>query len=351
MSQLKARGYVRLATTAVCFGAALGLTNEPSQSAPTPALTRDVKLHESGITSNDPSDDIEQSDNQPPFISVTSPASESSYPDGAAIPFSATASDPDGTVDRVSFYVDFVLYSTKYSSPYGIWLPEVAPGVHTLTVVAWDNAGASTTSAAHTLIVNSSSSPPHSAPPMDQPPLVSITAPSSEAAFTAPASITVSASAGDDGTIARVDFYANETLIATTTSSPYSFSWSGVDAGSYSLTAIARDDSGNTTASSTRDIIVRAATLPNTAVFVPASDHETAVYHYVLDVFPSGADPTVANSVLSVDLGKPTITEGECRVDISTIILGLAPGDYIATVTAVGGGTSAPSVSSLRFTR
>ena len=86
-------------------------------------------------------------------------------------------------------------------------------------------------------------------------------------------------------------------------------------------------------------------------MFVPASDHETAVHHYVLDVFPSGADPTVANSVLSVDLGKPTITEGECRVDISTIILGLAPGDYIATVTAVGSGTSAPSASSLRFTR
>ena len=310
MSQLKVRGYVRLATTAVCLGAALGLTNEASQSAPTPALTRDWKLHESeDITSNDPSDDIEQSDNQPPLISVTSPASESS------------------------------------------WLPEVAPGVHTLTVVAWDNAGVSTPSAAHTLIVNSSSSPPHSAPPTDQPPLVSITAPPSEAAFTAPASITVSASADDDGTIARVDFYANETLIATTTSSPYSFSWSGVDAGSYSLTAVARDDSGNTTASSTRDIIVRSATLPNTAVFVPASDHETAVHHYVLDVFPSGADPTVANSVLSVDLGKPTITEGECRVDISTIILGLAPGDYIATVTAVGSGTSAPSASSLRFTR
>ena len=121
MSQLKARGYVRLATIAVCLGAALGLTNEPSQSAPTPALTRDWKLHESEeITSNDPSDDsddIEQSDNQPPSISVTSPASESSYPDGAAIPFSATASDPDGTVDRVSFYVDFVLYSTQYSEP------------------------------------------------------------------------------------------------------------------------------------------------------------------------------------------------------------------------------------------
>ena len=57
----------------------------------------------------------------------------------------------------------------------------------------------------------------------------------------------------------------------------------------------------------------------------------------------SGADPTLANSVLSVDLGKPTITEGECTVDISTIILGLAPGDYIATVTAVGSGTSAPT--------
>ena len=46
VSPLKAPGYVRLATTAVCLGAALGLTNEPSQSAPTPVLTRDWKLHE-----------------------------------------------------------------------------------------------------------------------------------------------------------------------------------------------------------------------------------------------------------------------------------------------------------------
>ena len=61
--------------------------------------------------------------------------------------------------------------------------------------------------------------------------------------FTAPAAISLSATASDvDGTIAQVDFYANGVLIRTDTSSPYSFSWTNVSVGNYSLTAVARDN-------------------------------------------------------------------------------------------------------------
>jgi hypothetical protein len=181
---------------------------------------------------------------------------------------------------------------------------------------------------------------------------VSLTAPAAGATFTAPASITVSATASDvDGTIAQVDFYANGTLIRTSASSPYTFSWTNVTAADYSLTAVARDNAGATTASSTRDISVRPASLPSTAVFVPSSNHATAVDRYVLEVFPVGADSTVANPVATRDLGKPAISNGECRVDISSTILALSPGTYIATVTAMGSGGSTQSVPSPQFTR
>jgi hypothetical protein len=188
--------------------------------------------------------------------------------------------------------------------------------------------------------------------PSNQPPTVSLTAPASGAVFDAPATITLTATASDpDGSIARVDFYSGQTMIGTAMSSPYSVSWKDVGAGTYSLTALARDNAGATTVSATRDIIVRSPNLPRTAVFVPSSNHATAVERYQLEIFPAGADPTVANPVASGDLGKPAIANGECRVDITSTVMALPPGTYIATVTAIGSGGSTQGAPSPPFTR
>jgi hypothetical protein len=287
----------------------------------------------------------------PPSVSVTSPANGATYPAGSSIPFSATASDPDG-IQRIDLYVDRVWYATAYAGSHSISLPNAAAGVYTLTATAWDNTGASSTSAGTTLIVGSSSPPPSSSPPSNQSPLVSLTAPANGATFTAPASIALSATASDvDGAITQVDFFANGTILRTDTSSPYGFSWTNVGAGSYSLTAVARDNGGAATVSSTLDITVSPAGLPSTAVFGPSSNHATAVDRYVLEVFPAGADWTVANPVATSDLGKPAIANGECRADVTSTILGLAPGTYIATVTAWGSGGSARSAPSPQFSR
>jgi len=179
-----------------------------------------------------------------------------------------------------------------------------------------------------------------------------MTSPASGATFTAPASITLSANASDvDGTIARVDFYSGSTLLGSDTSSPYSVPWTNVLVGSYSLTAVARDNAGATTVSSTRDITVTPVALPSTAVFTPSSNHTTAVDRYVLEVFPLGADTTLANPIGTQDLGKPAITNGECRADVSATILALLPGSYVATVTAIGDGGSAQSAPSPPFTK
>ncbi len=49
--------------------------------------------------------------------------------------------------------------------------------------------------------------------------------------------------------MANVSFYRNGVAITTLTAAPYSFTWTGVPAGSYTLTAVATDDLGSSTTS------------------------------------------------------------------------------------------------------
>jgi hypothetical protein len=297
------------------------------------------------------------SDNLTSGIIVTSPANGAIYPLGTTIPFSVTANIPN--VQAMGLYVNYTLWAYEYSSSYTIWLQGLPAGVYVLTAAAWDSAGVTTYSAVTTVTVSattssssSSSSSSSDSGSSNQPPNVSLTSPADGATFNAPASLTLSASASDsDGTIANVEFYANSTLVGSDTSNPYSFNWNNVGAGSYSLTAVARDNAGGTTSSATREITVGSPTLPSTVLFSPSGNDATSVNHYVLDIFPSGANPTVANPVSSVDLGKPPIYNGECSVDISTTIRNLAPGSYFATVTAIGSGGDAQSAASPLFTR
>ena len=74
---------------------------------------------------------------------------------------------------------------------------------------------------------------------------MALTSPANGATFTAPATITLTASASDpENQLARVEFYHGSTLLGTDTTSPYSFTWSSVPAGSYTLTAVAVDADG-----------------------------------------------------------------------------------------------------------
>lgn len=77
------------------------------------------------------------------------------------------------------------------------------------------------------------------------PPTVSLNGPSAGASYTAPATIELSGSASDsDGTISKVEFFTGSTKLGEDTAAPYTFSWSGVPAGTYTLTAKATDNAG-----------------------------------------------------------------------------------------------------------
>ena len=92
---------------------------------------------------------------------------------------------------------------------------------------------------------------------------VSLTSPASGATYTAPATIPLAATATESGgTISKVEFFNGTTLLGTTTSSPYTFNWSSVAAGTYSLTAEAFDASGATATSSAVSVTVSPASTP-----------------------------------------------------------------------------------------
>ncbi|REE01534.1 Ig-like domain-containing protein [Marinoscillum furvescens] len=94
-------------------------------------------------------------------------------------------------------------------------------------------------------------------------PTASITSPQDGASFNSGASITLDASASDaDGTVTKIDFYANGTLLGTDTSAPYSYTWSPAD-GSYNVTAVATDDQQTTGTSAVVQITVGNATPTN----------------------------------------------------------------------------------------
>ncbi|MEJ2175292.1 MAG: Ig-like domain-containing protein, partial [bacterium] len=85
--------------------------------------------------------------------------------------------------------------------------------------------------------------------PTSNSPTVSISAPAANSTFTVPATIAVIADAQDSGTVAQVAFYANGNPIGTATSSPFAIQWTNVQAGNYSLTAVATDNDGLQTTS------------------------------------------------------------------------------------------------------
>ena len=91
-------------------------------------------------------------------------------------------------------------------------------------------------------------------------PVVTLTAPAATS-FTAPANITVTATATDaDGTISNVKFYNGTTLLSTVNTSPYTYSWTNVTAGTYSITAVATDNSGSSTTSAAKSVTVTGTT-------------------------------------------------------------------------------------------
>jgi RHS repeat-associated protein len=180
----------------------------------------------------------------PPVVSLTAPANNALVIAPAPVMLAASATDANDMITKVDFYQGTTLLGTATSAPYQFTWNNAPYGSYTLTAIATNSFGATTTSSPVTLIV-------------DVPPVVSLTAPANSSTFTVPATITLSASASSpDGTISKVDFYDGATLVHTVTSAPYQYTWKYVATGNHTLTARATDNYGVSTTSSAVSVTV-----------------------------------------------------------------------------------------------
>jgi len=152
------------------------------------------------------------------------------------ITFSATASDNEG-VTKVEFYVDGVLKGTDETSPYSMTLDSntLTNASHTLVAKAYDAAGNVGTSMSVVFSVDN--------PDIDrEPPVISV----SESGTSG--TISLSATATDNIAVTRVEFYVDDVLKGTDTTSPYSMTLDTLtlSEGSHTLVGKAYDAAGNT---------------------------------------------------------------------------------------------------------
>ena len=218
----------------------------------------------------------------------------------------------------------------------------ISPDTYLTTSPGWRLEDRTILGASSTSTSTSSNTPP------------SITLSLSGISFVAPATITLSATASDpENRLARVEFFNGSTPLTTDTTAPYSYTWSGVAAGSYQLRAVAIDADG-ATASMTVSVNVTSSTstsiLTRRVAFTASANHATVI-RYVMDVYLSTSIIGVTVPLTTSDLGKPLPNSAnEIIVDRTTLLNSLLPGTYRITVSAVGSGGSSRS-SPITFTR
>ncbi len=205
--------------------------------------------------------------NLAPVTSITSPVNNSTFVAAASITINANATDSDGSIAKVEFYNGTRLLGTDLTSPYSYNWTGVTAGSYSITTKATDNAGAVTTSAFVRVSVIA-----------NKPPLVSITSPSQNTFFNAPATFTLNTSATDnEGPISKVEFYNGSTLLGVDGFYP-SFEWSltNLPIGTYVFTAKAYDGGGLSTISAPITIVVRANTAPTVRISSPLTNTQYA---------------------------------------------------------------------------
>jgi hypothetical protein len=226
--------------------------------------------------------------NQLPIVTLTAPANNATYIAPANVMITANANDADGSINKVEFYNGTTLLATDATAPYTYSWTNVTAGSYMITAKAYDNVTAVTTSAAVTIQVNAAA---------NQLPTVSITAPNNNATYTAPASVAITANASDpDGTISKVEFYTGSTLLGTDAATPFTYSWTNVTAGNYSITAKAYDNINAVTTSTAISIQVNALVnqLPTVSITSPANNATyTAPVNIIITADASDTDGTI----------------------------------------------------------
>jgi uncharacterized membrane protein len=166
-----------------------------------------------------------------PTVNITNPVSGAVFAAPANVNIGADASVSGSTVTNVQFFTNGISLKSVQTAPFILTASNLAAGAYALTAIA-TAAGISTTSTVVNIIV-------------DTPPSVTITNPLNNATLSAPANVTIRASASDtDGSVTNVQFIVGTNVLTNVNIAPFSGTTNNLAAGGYTLSAIATDNNG-----------------------------------------------------------------------------------------------------------
>lgn len=264
---------------------------------------------------------------------------------GLSVYTPGTFSSPPGWIRLVRAGHTFSAYESTDGSNWALIGTETIPmpqSVYVGLAVTSHNAGMTATATFTSVAIRGPA-------PSNQRPTVTLTAPATSTTYTAPATITFAATASDaDGTVSRVDFYANGQQVGSDTSSPYGATWNNVPQGTFNLTAVATDNAGATTTSATATVTVNAASNqpPTSAITSPANGAPyTAPATIAINASASDSNGTVTK----VDFyGGSTRIGSDTTSPYSVIWSNVAAGSYALTAVAfdnAGASTASAAVN------
>ena len=184
------------------------------------------------------------------------------------LPIEVSVSDADGIVTKAEYFDGAVRLGEKTAYPWVLNLPAPTVGLHQYRVVVTDNAGA-TAEVSKSVQVEAS----------NRSPLVQLTAPTNGVSRTAPFNVDLTASTSDeDGFVVSVEYLAGTNRIALSTNAPFSAVWANAPIGTHTITAVSRDNLGQSTSSKPAEIRVnRAQSSALSLQILHASDFEAGV--------------------------------------------------------------------------
>jgi hypothetical protein len=167
-------------------------------------------------------------------------------------------------------------------------------------------------------------------------PTVSITSPANNTTVTAPATVSLNATASDtDGTITKVEFFKDGVKQGQDTSSPYSLSLNLTTPGDYTLTAIATDSSGGTRTSAA--VVISVLTQANDVPVADAGEDQTVVWPAPAELVGRVTDGSTSVTMNWKQMSGPGTVTFSNLADLETTAMFPGPGVYTLRLTADDG--------------
>lgn len=179
-------------------------------------------------------DDDPTAKNQLPVVAMISPLNWVNYNLYDTLQFVAEASDPDGKIENVLFYFDQILVGTDSTMPYQCEKIMTETGTHIIFAKATDNMGASAFTDSTYIYSQDPNAPGVN---LTISPFSYLYKEFDNLQF----NLTVVSPVGE---IVSSALYINNHLYGIDSTSPFSFTWDSIPAGTYLIYGIAEDDKG-----------------------------------------------------------------------------------------------------------